>query len=564
MEQKYDYLASNNYLSNLSKDGTPFRGRIALLSYQSEVSAKFLDQLILFIEYSQVMILLLILNTRFYKEHESNSIELYNLLSVFKALGPGNLLPIKTMDRNDVKLVLEICFAFYMFRILLFVYIIMLALKRKKGLQFLVRLWRLIFRLQAKTFQYGLASVYATTYDSALNNTVKFESNERYSIMVVSILMVCLELLLSLTLSTQFTNVLPFKRFTAAKDNYIELSLVIQKFTNNILRRLFGFGMIAGMWIYAFLNLGFSIFRIYNFFNRLPVYNPQSLKFQMYLLISLAALGVSNLAQVIRDQHKLNMNTLIIIWIILAILGIKLANAFLNKTIMILAFEKGINMKRTPEMLVHKITIIKQLLKQNQAPGENSSKCKLAHLLFSTLQTTRVSTIDLKSLDLTSKETRNKIFIQYLEELMDRFPKNNFIKLYTAYYYARKSKLYGLAIKTLTELKDSNYPTVVATKSILKHLIQTKIQADYQNGTHILNLYDYCQNVSHFSQIKLYMIQQAKCQWKLCNEITHVNPNLAQILNLGNQAFGLKRKIQITFKKLSERIPEQYITPSLV
>ena len=133
MEYKYDYIASTKYLSDLSKDGTPFRGRIALLSYQSEVSAKQLDKVIMFLEYGQLLLLLLLVNYKFYGQHEVNSINLWNLVSFWKVLGPGNLISAAQLDHGDVYTILGVCFALFIFRISLFVYVILLALKRKKG-----------------------------------------------------------------------------------------------------------------------------------------------------------------------------------------------------------------------------------------------------------------------------------------------------------------------------------------------------------------------------------------------------------------------------------------------
>ena len=131
---------------------------------------------------------------------------------------------------------------------------------------------------------------------------------------------------------------------------------------------------------------------------------------------------------------------------------------------------------------------------------------------------------------------------------MVQFPKNNFLKLYTAYRYARKTKLYGLSIKTLAEIRDSKCPTVVASKSILKHFIQARTQFDYQHGDSLLNLYDYCKGVAELSKLKLKMTEQAKLQLALCHEIVSIDPDLAKLLRLGNNAFVSNKK----FKKISK------------
>jgi len=125
----------------------------------------------------------------------------------------------------------------------------------------------------------------------------------------------------------------------------------------------------------------------------------------------------------------------------------------LRKKLWTLAFEKGRKTKRNPETLVHKILFIKHILKRNKFPTNISGKCDIHHLLNSTLHQTTMSNFDLNPTNIECKATRNKIFMHYLEDLMAQFPKNNFIKLYTAYHYTRKMRLYELSIKTLAEIK---------------------------------------------------------------------------------------------------------------
>ncbi|RZK00207.1 MAG: hypothetical protein EOO43_25290 [Flavobacterium sp.] len=163
------------------------------------------------------------------------------------------------------------------------------------------------------------------------------------------------------------------------------------------------------------------------------------------------------------------------------------------------------------------------------------------------------------SLDLSSKEVRNKIFISYLEDLMVKFPKSNFIKLNAAYRYARKNKLYGLSMKILADIKSSFSPSIVVSKSMLKNFIQTKTQSDYRNGTYQLNLYDYCKSLARLSRLKLQMVEQTKLQWELCNEITASNLNLAKISHLGHRAFHYKENIFKRLHKISTQISEHYL-----
>ena len=556
MTSKYDHIGATNYLSNFCKDGTPLRGRIALLSFPNNISAKGIDSMIMIIEYAQIMAILLRSADKFYTAHVTNKVEIYNILSVFvKFFSPGNLLPLSKNGLETVNRVLEFCLAFYGLRILLFAYIIWLAWRRKTGSELLVRSWQWIFHLQTKVLLNFIVSLYSNIYEAGSKDLFGLNSSQNYSYMAWCVIMILLEFALSFTLTTQFSNVLPSKRFSASKSNFLELNVLVQKFANNMLRRMCRWDYAVAIWTYGPMNILFSLARIYHFFHKLPVYNYRALKLQLYLLTLTLSLSVACFANVALDSTKSNMNFVIITWVILSIFCIPLAIAVLEKKLWALAFEEGINTKRNPETLVHKIIFIKHLLTQDKLPTNVSSKAKIQHLLCTAL-TPNYS-------DLKCKATRNNIFTHYLGDLMTQFPKNNFLKLYSAYRYVRKNKLYGLSIKTLAEI-NSNYPTVVASKSILKHFIQTKTQFDYQHGDYLLNLYDYCKGVANLSKMKLKMAEQAKLQWALCHEITSGSPDLAKILRLGNKAHCLKQKIHKKFRKMSEQMPDYSIKPPLL
>jgi len=94
MTSKYDHIGATNYLSNFCKDGTPLRGRMALLSFPNNISAKRIDSMIMIIEYAQLLAIFLRSADRFYAVRTTNSVEIYNVLSIFvKFFSPGNLLP---------------------------------------------------------------------------------------------------------------------------------------------------------------------------------------------------------------------------------------------------------------------------------------------------------------------------------------------------------------------------------------------------------------------------------------------------------------------------------------
>ena len=332
MTSKYDHLAATNYLSNLCKDGTPLRGRIALLSFPNEISAKMIDTAIMFIEYTQLMALFLRATSQFYSEQVTNSIEIYPVLLVFvKIFNTGNLLPLNKDGLETITRVLELCTTLYVFRISLFFYVVWLAFKRKTYSELLLRSWQWIFYLQTKVLFNVFTSIYSNIYGGASKDLLGLDASRRYAFMAWCIIMIILEFAFSFTLTTQFSNVLPFKRFSASKNNSLELNVLMQKFANNMLRRIFGWDYSVAIWTYGPMNIIFSLARIYQVFQKLPLYNYKALKLQISLLILTFTLSVACFANVSLDFTKSNMNFVIITWIILTIFCSKLPLPTLRK-----------------------------------------------------------------------------------------------------------------------------------------------------------------------------------------------------------------------------------------
>lgn len=212
------------------------------------------------------------------------------------------------------------------------------------GLEKKGRLWNscenmeVDFYIQTKAFQYTFTSIYLYIYDAAFKNTLGLEDSLRRTFMAACVILLVLEFLFSFILTSQLTNILLYKRFSAVKDNFSELTILVQRIANSLLKRAPNLQPASAIWIYAINNTIFGFSRVYHLLNKIHIYHPQSLRFQMYLVCAAFTLAVSSFSHAIYDHKKVNMNFLIITWIALAILCAKFVSAFLEKKTLDISF----------------------------------------------------------------------------------------------------------------------------------------------------------------------------------------------------------------------------------
>ena len=156
------------------------------------------------------------------------------------------------------------------------------------------------------------------------------------------------------------------------------------------------------------------------------------------------------------------------------------------------------------------------------------------------------------------------MFSIYLEKLLVEFPKNDFVRLYAAYHFAKKQRLYGKCMRTIHELKGLASWNNDASTSILFQEMKHKIILESQDSTCLFNLAEFIQCISFFAQSKVQILKQTELQEMIYQEMKQSSPLLTKISKLGNKVAKVKLQIEANRKKFFQVAPEYYLEPLLL
>ena len=567
MEVSHTRPNESQFLASIIQDKTPLRGRIAIFTLSTEASSKISDKVILFIEYTQCLALFFISNYKVYGEETSRQIQISRIAIAFsRFFTPANFITINKGVTSLVLCVSYILISAFLFRLGIFCYVTWRAFKKREPSKNFVLAWKWIFWLQVRVVYFMMASIWINFFDAALKDQIQLSDIARSVYLSVCMLMIFAEFIFSLVIQTQFSGITPSNSLLSCKDTKIETLTLIQKASNQIFRRIFTGDPLVGSWIVCLMALFLSVIRLKLFTHYLSPYRIDSLFYQMHFLVMILALNIACLAQVIGHDVSVDMDFVMILWIILSGLFVKIADAYIKNRIVNLFISESKN--ESPEALVHKVIATKYLLKKGRPPIGENLQCSWAHLLLSTISNNLKKSFNLdfdsNALSLNSKKERNRFFAIYLEGLLAKFPKNDFLRLYTAYHYAKRQKYYGLCLKTLGDIKNSTSWKIIVSKSILLHQMKNTIINDNKNQFFPYDLSEYIDCTSMLAQIKLNMREQASFQIKICQEILGDTPNLAQIYTLGHKALSQRNSIETWAKRELPKFPDYFLEPQLV
>lgn len=215
----------------------------------------------------------------------------------------------------------------------------------------------------------------------------------------------------------------------------------------------------------------------------LPVYQLQALKFQANLLVIVFSLNITVLLQNI-DSTSLNNSTgsFIIIWVIISLLTVKISSAYTTESFWDLTLNPNL---KTSGFLIHRICAIKQLREVHKFIPKKSAKNSWPVLAHQTLITNLPKILNISisdsdcSFDFNTKDSMNQIFKSYLDKLQNQYPKDHFIQIFKAQFYAKNLNIYGEAIQICQKLRQGYFSTHSLTASILLLSIQKIIKTDF-------------------------------------------------------------------------------------
>ena len=172
---------------------------------------------------------------------------------------------------------------------------------------------------------------------------------------------------------------------------------------------------------------------------------------------------------------------------------------------------------------------------------------------------------DVNQRNILNKPPMNKIFISLLEDLLLKYPKDSFLQLQAAYYYGKKLKNYGCALRMIGQIEQSSpsYRIKVATL-ILKNELQASRNKDNSETKEDINLMTYVTSILAVARLKGKIGIQTDLQIELYKEYSVNSPDLAKLLHLSEQLSIQRSDIEKKTSLVFDIIPNSYLEPYFI
>jgi len=557
-------------LQSFSQTRFFLKKRIGLMTFYDVEYSKLTEMLILFLEYSQLISQVLLVCSSTYTATDSeNDFAIdkkffFDFITYsFKLTNPSFLISFQEYNKNNGS-ILGILIACTILKFALLAYITFIAYYENcKGSHFLIMLWKWIYRLQTRVLCFFVTSFWLRSLLG--NETEGFRLFGMGKIAGRSILslLIPIEYIFSAYMVMQFCYRLPTKNFLSSKSFNMELLTLAQKLVLQIVHLSFRNDSIACAWVFTVLNLFFCMARTQKFYRTLPLYNLQALRFKGDLVSIVNSLSIACIFQTLlraSDYNYFDSNFVLIIWIILSILMVKLSRGYLNQ--LILGLLTRSSKKYSPELLVHKICLTKQLREKVEVPGEKNSKYQWSYLLSQAenAKAEQVFGVKLEN-DLQNHQELDTIFLRFLDNISTKYPNNSLIKLHIADICAKKPELYARTIKISSDLAKNLWSKNYITFSFLLYkiensIIQTSIKSDTK-----LDLFTYVKSQIFFEEFKNEISKQTQLTIDLCKNIVKEVTEIGTIFNYAQEIHKFRIQIQKKMLDITHKLPEHFIEP---
>lgn len=556
-------LQSNN--TNIKKAHI----KLAVLLSQTQTSSFLPKAIINFIEHAQIYFQTLYLTSRFMDDTPLTEFELYKALNyISKFINFSYLFSYQTY-KNLVSTILYIVAILILFKSFLWYYFLIKVMTNKdKASPYLLNCCTWISRLQTRVLYFFFSSFWVRTLSLTIQYSFTITGTSKVGTIILSIIMILWETLLTVHVQSVSFNSLPQRDPFCSRDKSVEIINLVHKVLSQVAQILYLLNREIIIWIIVIGNILVSITRAYIYKVYLPLYNVQALLYNGRLLMALCAFDIITFIRLILYTSKdKNDSVLLIPWILLTILMIFVYNNYLQKQCVKLITDDQFS--GPPELMVQKIEIIKQLQKRRGVTNSGShSVYNFYDLLYRSavrsLQQYINPTLN-NNLFTTKSEHPEEDLLelekQYLEDLVRKHPKNEFLKLYLAFFYTKKLKQHKVAMKTLEHLRKNCSFKSLQMSDFIVNKIECLVVGNYKKQDNVINLYEYVNNQLLMSKLKVTMSDQVKLQLNLYKEITSINPNLGQILIWSKKIDKVKKNVEIKIKELLNKVP--HFWPSL-
>ena len=452
-----------------------------------------------------------------------------------------------------------------------------LAYRNSTMLTFFINWWRYILQIQTRIICFFTTSFYVRAILNIKYGDFNIYGIDGQAATAALCIFVIADYAFSLLLEIQFNEVLPTKDYLSAKSCFTQCITLVQKGISQILQLCLLSSSTVNILLFSIINLLLSVIRIHYYYSRLPLYNFQALLYHGVILSLVISLNISYLVTAIStaaNYGNANLTFVVVVWLGLFMLIGKISYELLNKIMNRLVITET---KGSPELLLHKITIIKQLLKREELPGRRTSKYNHAYLLSQIFKGNFLTVLGLNAeymskkhydinIDINEDQDLNRLFREYLEHLHSRFPTHTLITLHLAQIYTKKFKHFAQAIRLIRSLPQTTRSQASLSASLLLHHTEHTIQADLRQRqhNHNLNIFKYIQSKLYTDGLKKQMLHQVDLQIKVCTNMLGETANVGQIYNDAQLIYDTRAQLQKQLAVVMKMLPEYYVGPYML
>jgi len=555
-------------LDSFCQNRSSFKTKLALLSFYKVHYPKWINQLLVVFEYLQLMSQVLLLPGASYDNPEYYKFPFQIVVYFFKLVNPSYLLTYESRDTTTLTvLIMVLCLV--LLKLLLFAYVVCMSLWGWKKKNWLVYLWKWVFKLQSRVIYLLLTTFWIRALIFSLEDNLGAIQMNKGGVVCVTVFVVLIELALSLIIETQFCYVLPCKNYLSSKNSDLPNITLLQKFIMQILLVIMRADSQANAWIISVFALVISLIRSYLFYRDLPLYHLKALLLQGDLVSAMLVLNivycVNNILRSADSEGRAGINFIISSWIGISILAIRISRGFLfNKVTKLVSCKTAI---ASPERLVHKIVAAKRLKDYEEHPGKKTNKYEFTYLL-SLNQTIKFADIfDLNESEIkNSREEVSKNLLLYCEDLLNKFPESILLKLHLAKLYSKNSESYTKIINLASEIESQKWSMYYLSSSLLLYKIEKSILESQNSSSKERNLdfLAFIKNKVMVENLKKEMMKQADLYVQVYDNIIGDVSDFGEIYNSADPIQRSKKNIYKMTDRLFRTIPDTFISPFLI
>jgi len=222
---------SKKWLSSIFKSSLKPHICFAQLSIADFRWPKYFAFIVILLEYAQLMSQIILFAPALYQDPNfSEDVLVKHIVFVAKILSPGSFFIENKGTSTITTVVTLLLFLFVLIKISLCGYVAILSKRGFMGRNWMISVWKWIFRLQARLLYYFVTSFWVNIIISSLNeDRIRLFGLNTFPSILFSVLFMLAELLLSRFLASYFSCIMPTKDEFSAKNNILKSTTLVQK-----------------------------------------------------------------------------------------------------------------------------------------------------------------------------------------------------------------------------------------------------------------------------------------------------------------------------------------------